>query len=334
MTSLTAELLTALPTTTPRINPTKGQGMTTTAATGKPAHADVAAQVDALVDNLEQRVWAEIPAVQAATENRQAALTAGPALNRLLATLPTVGGVVQSTWERLVDGQAVDPEAFAAGLAAASATADAIRFAAIASQSGIEAARNALTAAQVAHQGAALAVLDRKVGELVAIARPLLEAADELEGTSRYSEIGATQVAIQRAAVAHTRIRTVQLAITSSEIDTNPVALLRTFGIVRDVTACLPTSVPMAAPAGAGYRPDVPEITDGEAMLRFVCRPDLEPWVPTYGEARAAKTAFDQHVRTLREGAVNPTRPDRDGSNDPHVVVRGDLGQRPVIGVR
>lgn len=304
----------------------------TTATSSKPAPADLAAQVDALVHNLEQRVWADVPTVQAARKRLQAALEAGPVLNRLTAGLPTVDGVVRSTWTRLSSGEAVDPEAFATACAAASAAAEATRFAAITASGGADSARNELAAAQAAHQGEALAVLDRILKELVSIAAPLLNQADELEGTNRYSEIGATQVALQRAAVAHTRIRTVQLATTSSDMDGNVEALLRTYGVVRDVAPFLPSSIAMASPAGAGHRPDLPELSDGDAMLRFLCQPGVEPWVPTYAEAKAAKAALDLHLRGLREQADNPTRTDRDTSSDPRVVVRGDLGQRPVIG--
>jgi len=36
-------------------------------------------------------------------------------------------------------------------------------------------------------------------------------------------------------------------------------------------------------------------------LLRFVCRADLEPWVPTYARAKEAKAGFLQHVRDLQE---------------------------------
>ncbi len=302
--------------------------MTTTKT---PHPAEIAAQVDNLVDNLEQRVWVDIEAVQAARKRLHAALSAAPALNRLVSGLPTIEGVVQAAYARLAAGDPVDPDAFAASLTAASATVEAARLAAIVTSGGNDGGRNGLAAAQQAHQHEALAVLDRTVKELAAIAHPLLDATSELEGTQRYAEIGQTQVALERAAVAHTRIRTVQLAITYDATDGRPELLLRTFGIVRDVRSCLPAVVAMAAGASAGYQPELPEISDGEAMLRFICRPDLEPWCPTYAQAKKAKAAFDQHIRNLRDQAENPTRPDRDASNDPQVVVRGAIARPPAV---
>ncbi len=291
--------------------------------------ADIAAQVDALVDNLEQRVWVDVEAVQAARKRLAAAQSAAPALNRLMAGLPTVEGVMRSTYARLAAGDPVDPDAFAASLTAASATVEAARLAAIVTSGGNDGGRNELAAAEHAHQSAALAVLDRAVKELAAIARPLLDAASALDGTRRYAEIGQTQVALERAAVAHVRIRTVQLAITHDAMDGHPEQLLRTFGIVRDVRSCLPAVVAMAAGVSAGYQPELPEISDGEAMLRFICRPDLEPWCPTYAQAKKAKAAFDRDIRSLRDQAENPTRPDR--GRDPQVVVRGAIARPPVI---
>lgn len=296
--------------------------------------ADVAGQVDSLVHNLEQAVWADVEAVQAARKQLLAARTAGPALIQLISGLPTIDGVVQAAYGRLAAGDRVDPDAFAASLTAASATVEAARFAAIVTSGGNDGARNELAAAEHAHQAGALAVLDRKIRELVTIARPLLDAANALDGSRRFAEIGMTQVALERAAVAHTRIRTVQLAITHDAMDGHPEQLLRTFGIVRDVRPCLPGVVAMAGGVSAGYQPELPEISDGEAMLRFITRPDLEPWVPTYRQAKAAKAAFDQHTRDLRDQAENPTRADRDAGNDPQVVVRGAIGRPPDIGSR
>ncbi len=295
---------------------------------------DVAAQVDNLVDNLEQAVWAGVEAVQAARKRLVAAQSAAPALNRLMAGLPTVEGVMRSTYARLANGDPVDPDTFAAGLAAAAPTVDAMRVAAILTASGVDGARNELTAAQHANQHEALAVLDRTVKELAAIARPLLDAANALDGSRRFAEIGMTQVALERAAVAHTRIRTVQLAITHDAMDGHLEQLLRVYGIVADTRPCLPGVVAMAGGVSAGYQPEVPDINDGQASLRFITRPDLEPWVPTYRQAKAAKAALDQHTRDLRDQAENPTRPDRDAGNDPQVVVRGAIGRPPVIGSR
>jgi hypothetical protein len=299
--------------------------MTTTTKTLDPA------DFDALVDDLERRVWANVPAVQAALQRQQAALAAAPALHRLVAGLPTVPAVIQATYDKLAAGESVDPERFATSVAAASATVEAARHAAIVASSGNDTGRNELDAARHAHQGEALAVLDQKVTQLVVIARPLLTAVEELEGTNRYAQIGAAQVALQRATVAHTRIRTVQMQVTSEPLDVDPAGLLRTFGIVRDVRNSLPGRVAMAGPATAAYEPEVPEIHDGEALLRFVCRAELEPWVPTYARAKEAKAAFLQHVRDLQEQVQNPTRPPRDASNDPQVAVRGGAGLAPVI---
>lgn len=303
--------------------------MTRTAEAAEAAEA--AAQVDTLVDGLESRVWADVQAVQAARKRVQAALSAAPTLHRLLAGLPTIEGVIRSTYDRIANGEAVDPDAFAAALTAAAPTLDAARHAAIATSGGNDGSRNELVAAEHAHQGAALAVLDRTVKKLVIMARPLFEAAAALDGTRRYAEIGETQGALERAAVAHTRIRTVQLAITYDPMDYDIGRLLRTFGIVRDVRPALPAVVGMAAGVGAGYQPEVPEISDGEALLRFICRPDLEPWCPTYPEARKAKAAFDLHIGSLRDQAENPMRPARDDSGDPQVAVRGAAGQTPKI---
>ncbi len=298
---------------------------TTIPTAGGRTAADVrqyAEQIAALMADVESELWADAPAVQRAIGRQRAVQDATAKLTALL-TLPSISGVVSATFERLAAGEDVTASDFQTALASASATSEAGRAAAEVTMQETVNARGSIETSKQQAAHTALRRLDATLQRLVVLARPVIAAFDRLEGTERYAEIGEAAAALQRAVAAHLRIRLLQRDLTQDNSTTTLRTVVEQYGIIRDVTSLRPWADDIA-PLEALHAAELPSVNDGEALLRLVCRTDVQAWVPTAAELLAAKEETQRAVAAARHRRANPGITTRPEGVDPRPTVTGD----------
>lgn len=280
-------------------------------------------QIGALQAGLETDLWAESPDVKAASHAREITPAATARLNELLLQTPTVAEIVQATYTRLLAGETVTAEEFSADLATASASTEARTAAAGITVQAADAARSTLELAKRRNSAAALRHLNTALRALVGMARPVLGIVDQVTGTGRYAEEGEAYAVLQQAIAAHARIRGLQRELsTHANMHTQP--LVDQFGIIRDVRGCRPWVDDLATDDSWTTAPSIPAVLTDEAALRFVCRPDVQPWVPTVDEMLTERDAVQAETTDALYRRRNPGITDRHESDDPRPTVTGD----------
>jgi len=296
--------------------------MTSTTETSKRLH-EYGTKIAALQADVEEHVWDDSRHVAAAVARRDVVPAATARLNRLLLETRTVPEVMRATYDRLCAGETVTAEELHADLAAASASSEARQAAAGITVNAAEDARIGLDAAKRRDSAPALRRLNTAVQQLVELARPVLTIVDQVTGTGRYADEGEAHAVLQQAIAAHTRIRGLQGDLSLHD-QVHTQGLVDQWGIVRDVRGCRPFVDDLHDDNRWIDAPTIPAVVDGEALLRFVCRDDMDPWVPTVPEMIAEVDAVRTETADARHRRANPGITDRPEGADPRVTVTHD----------
>lgn len=254
------------------------------------------------VATFEDRLWLGIPELTEA-EAKAARLAAAITAARTYQPTDTTGPTVDALLDQVAAGQ-VGLEPLAEAIAEATRTNTARSELLSALVPAHNAALSEVAAVRRRHGNTVLATLHGEVVRLIDAARPILAAVEGLHTAE--DAIDADRIeAWKRAAEAvrvHQRMRATQLTITratASGVAWEPGPFIERFGRFVNVWDFEPWASELALdkPAPGAVFDLVPPYADGLALLRFLARPDVQPWVPTVPELDQQQARLSARLR-------------------------------------